>query len=338
MSINKTAYDTTLGKALSIDKTLHALKQSIVTTASVNGKINLISSTDFLPLEINSLNSSNSEVPLFGHPILIEDFKNRNYLAVDMRLVTKSDDDTLVVKNSTDYDFAYSRFVLNYSWINGDIGSIKNSLEFASIVYSQWLSEIITRRFALDPKDQMLLSVVTHLFYQSLFYETEELSENFKQLMATQAIRATKAPSEIVLEIVDKIQPMTDIDSYCENVKLVLENIRLKDFNKGILFTIVGMSWYGLNAKETIIIALEHIPTWVAICYSALSQRTYKNTTIYKIAEKYGKRGASDEFIASYANLVKSLENTANEAISDNEYMQAALNSLSIAALEAVEF
>ena len=314
MSINKTPYDTTLGKALSIDKTLHALKQAIIINLSTEHKINLITSMDFLPFEVNSSSGRYSEVPLFAHPMLVENFKGKNYLAVDLRLVTKEEDNKLIIKNSTDYDFIYSRYILNFAWLNGKNTAIKNGLEFAGIVYAQWLSEIISRRFALDPRDQLILSIVTHFFYQSMFYETEELTENFKQLMVTQTMRATRAPSDLVMEVVDKIQPMTDIASYCENVKLVLDNIRIKDFNNGVLFTIVGMSWYGLNAKETIVIALEHIPTWVAICYSALSQRTYKNTTIYKVAERSGKRGASDEFIASYVNLVKSFENTAMES------------------------
>jgi hypothetical protein len=313
MTIYNTAYDTTLGKALSIDKTLHALKQNLImNNYKGDCKINLISSIDFLPIEINGINTDDSNVPIFNHPMYINNFKDISYLAVDLRLVTKIDeisgDKKLVVRNTGDYDFIYSRYVLNYLWMNNSIGQIKKSLEFGSIVYSQWLSEIISRRFALDPRDQIILSIISHFFYQSLFYDTTELTENFKQLLVMQAIRATKAPSELVMEVVDKITPMQTIDDYCANVKSILENIRLKDFNSGLLITVVSMSWYGLNAKENIIISLEHIPTWLAICYSALTERTYKNTTIYKIAEKYGKRGNSDEFISSYRNLIKSVE------------------------------
>jgi hypothetical protein len=79
--------------------------------------------------------------------------------------------------------------------------------------------------------------------------------------------------------------------------------------------TVTRNSWYGTNAKEIISVALEHPPTWAAIVFTALNERTFKNSMIYKIAERFGKRGASDEFIDSYISLVK--DNTLSVASED---------------------
>ncbi len=311
MPHNKTVYETTLGRALSIDNVLHALKKQIVVYGDSTSKIKLISSVDFLPLEV----LPGSEVPIFGHPMLVENVKGKNYLAIDLRMLVKVDgDENLVVRNQTDYDFAYTRYVMNYAWLNKADGQIRNTLEFAGVVYAHWLSEIISRKFALDPRDQILFSIVSHFFYQSLFGGCEELTEEVKQLMAAKAIRATNAPSDLVLETVDKIVPMSNIAEFCENIKKVLDNIRLKDFNSGVLISSVVSSWYGLSAKEIITMALEHIPTWVSVCYAAITQRTYKNTTINIIGQKYGKRGVAENFMKNYVEIIREFESKEDTA------------------------
>jgi hypothetical protein len=71
------------------------------------------------------------------------------------------------------------------------------------------------------------------------------------------------------------------------------------------LLTIVRNSWFGTNAKDYIAVALEHPPTWMAIVYTAIVERTYKNSMIYRVAEKAGKRGGAEEFIKNYTALVK---------------------------------
>ena len=65
------------------------------------------------------------------------------------------------------------------------------------------------------------------------------------------------------------------------------------------------MSWFGSNAKEILAVALEHPPTWYAIVFSSLEERTYKNSMIARVAERFGKGGAWVDFKNAYSELIK---------------------------------
>jgi hypothetical protein len=68
-----------------------------------------------------------------------------------------------------------------------------------------------------------------------------------------------------------------------------------------MLITLTGQSWFGLNAKEILAIALEHPPTWTTIVHHALQERTYRNSVIAKLAERYIKGSNRTDFINAMA-------------------------------------
>ena len=205
---------------------------------------------------------------------------------------------------------------MTLAWVTGGVDQIRNNLMFAGSVYASWLSDAISKRFALDPSDQLQLFIISYFYYQSLFKDTSTFDEETKQMFAVHTIKASKAPSKMVFEIFDKIGTLSTMEDYCTNVKNILDNVRLKDLNAGLLITTLGNSWYGINSKEILAIALEHPPTWVAIVYTALVERTFKNSTIARIAERFGKNGNASDFLKAYVSLTQRYldANYANES------------------------
>jgi hypothetical protein len=66
-------------------------------------------------------------------------------------------------------------------------------------------------------------------------------------------------------------------------------------------------TWYGNNAKELIATALEFPPAWITIVYAAMTEKTYRNSPIYKLIEIQAKRAQSvDEFRGNFYDLVMS--------------------------------
>jgi hypothetical protein len=167
------------------------------------------------------------------------------------------------------------------------------------------MSDSIGRRFGLDPRDQLLLMIVSHYYYQSLFYN--EINEDIKQTFAVHTIKATRAPSELVLDIFDRIGEMGSIADYCNNVKAVVENIRLKDLNAGLVITLMGNSWFGLNSKEVLAVAIEHPPTWVSLVYTVLKEKTYRNSQLARVAERYTKKSLASDYNQAFENMVENL-------------------------------
>ena len=95
-----------------------------------------------------------------------------------------------------------------------------------------------------------------------------------------------------------------NINDFVAAIKVALENPRLNNFNTVVLLTLVRNTWYGNNAKDYISISLEHMPTWLAIVYTALNEKTYKSSMVYKIREKIKKASNLDTYIKSYEDLV----------------------------------
>lgn len=322
MSIFRDSYQTTVGSVFVTKQIETAIKEGIIKDGLDSVNLNVRNEGNVTPIFITGCYSSESQIPLFTHPISIFNFQRKNYLVSDLRSFIRPEssikdiENGAGIKNLTEYNFAKSRAILNLIWLNNGTGQIKNGLAFASTVFSAWLSEVIAKTYALDFKDQTVLAIITSFYYQTLFTEETAFDDDSKQKMAVHTIKATKAPGEFVFEIFDKIEPMSSIEDYCTNVVRILENVRLKNFNLPMLLNIVRNSWYGVNAKEILPIALEHPPTWCAIVYTALNERTYKNSMITRVAERFGKRGAADEFNSTYTEMVKNQLNVAKEEIS----------------------
>lgn len=307
MSLYKDSYETSVG-AMLVSKPIRTaiLEMNIKIMPEF---LDVKYEGDVKPQFITGTRMEEDHVPLFTHPITVLSANHGSYLATDLRLFVRKDalpgNIESSVKNLTEFNFAKSRAILNLIWVNSGIGRIKNSLQFASVVYSAWLSEIISKTYALDFGDKTTVSVIASFFYQTLFLDKNEYDEEDRMKMASHTIMATKVPSDRVLAIFDKIDKMSNIEDMCRYIVEIVQNVRLKGFNVPMLLTLVKNSWYGTNSKEIISVALEHPPTWAAIVYSALTERSYKNSTIYRIADPLGKRGGSDEFLRNYVGMVK---------------------------------
>lgn len=310
MSIYTDSYQTVIGSAFVTKHIVTAIKKLLI--AGVTESLDVETTGKFKPIFITGSYSDEDEIPVFTHPITIINFKDDNYLCTDLRPFLRKPkegkyDVESRIQNRTEYNFAKSRAILNLIWLNRDVSTLKINLSFAGVVFSSWLSDVISKVYALDFKDQTLLAIITSFYYQSMFSNETEFDEEAKRRMAVHTINATKAPAELVFQVFDQIEAMGTIEDYCANVVRILGNVRLENFNHGSLVTICANSWFSSagNAKHFIAVALEHPPTWLAILYTSINERTFKNSMIYRIAEKAGKRGGAEEFIRNYVALVR---------------------------------
>lgn len=312
MPFFKDSYETTVGSVLDTKRVETSLKESFIKDSTGYVNLNIKQLGAVRPVFITGYYASEADIPLFTHPITILDHRKEFALCTDLRFFIRKDTplDNIRsgVKNLTEFNFSINRTMLSMFWLNEESSKLKNNLQFAGTVFSAWLAEAISKTYALDFKDQTTLAVITSYYYQSLFSDKKVFDEDEKQRMTMRTMKDTKAPAEFVFQIFDKIEPINDINDYVENVVRILENVRLKNFNLPMLLTIVKNSWYGTSAKEIISVALEHPPTWCAVVFAALSERTYKTSMIYRIAERFGKRGGADEFMANFINMLKELK------------------------------
>lgn len=312
------SYQTTVGAAFVTKSVETAIKQAIIKDGIDRVSLHVKSEGEFQPVFITGAYPSESDIPLFTHPISITSLDRRKYLCTDLRLYVKKDLDIehveAGIRNLTEFNFIKSRAILNLLWVNGQSAMIKNSLMFGTSVFSHWLTDTIVRAYALDFKDQSTINVLCAFYYLTLF-DNEQIDKEYKERLAVHTIKATKVPADFVFSVLDRVEQMNSVNDLIQAIIEITENSRLNQFNLAVLLTLIKNSWYGTQVKEILAVCLEHPPTWLAIVYASLSERTYKNSLIFKIAERLGKKGLADEYMANYRNLIEQHLASAHESI-----------------------
>ena len=324
MPFNRTSYDTTVGKIDDMRKVELALKEALITGALCNRRLGVDEIHQKRAVFVIG-DSSESAIPPFVHPYLIQNFKNQDYLITDVRgfrgndkMIYTERDFELGVRNTTEYALVKSRAALNALWLGPDVSRIRARFSFAGSVFAAWLSQSISKAYALDFSDQMQLMAVSIYYYHTLFQAGTRLTDQALEIAVVHTIKATKLPAAEVYSLFEKLGDMSSIADYCTELKKVIESVRLHDFSLAMLLTLIRNSWYGTNAKEMLSVALEHPPTWIAIVYATLTERTYKASALYKLVEMQGKRGNSDEFKMNYQELIKN-SISATEGVDNDE-------------------
>lgn len=306
-----TAYQTTLGIANNTKPITLAIEKALITTDLKNASLSIRGNTEgYSSIFVTGAFPQETEIPLFTHPIAISNSKGQKYICSDLRMYLRQNPDINnilpSVKNLTEYNFVKAKTALNMLWLNQQTQDIKIGLSFAGVVYAAWLSESIAKSFSLDYADQTKINIIAMVFYNSLFQDEEDKAKDYDhRALVTHIINSTRLPADMVYYVVEQIGTLDTINDFCTEVQRIVGNVRLEKFNVPLLLTIIGNSWYGTSAKENITVALEFPPIWAAIVYTALTERMYKTSRIYTIAERYGKRGGSRVFEEAFVMLMK---------------------------------
>lgn len=314
MSLVNTAYDTTLGSIVDTKVVTAKLVESFIQDELYKENIGIDNSLKIKPVYVTGYYESEDNIPIFTHPVLVQ-YRGTDYLCTDLRLYinTKGYKDSKNIadniRNRTEYNFMRSMSVMTLAWLNGSTSYIKDNLKFAGVVFSVNISEAITRAYSLDPTDRLRLNVLTFVYYRSLFLSSKENSDESYlvsefEIAEIQCMKAFGISNNFFRDTIHNIPKLITINDYIEAIKVSLDNSRLSNINLVVLLTLIKNSWYGNNAKDYITVSLEYPPTWLAIVYTALNEKTYKSSMIYKIIERLKKGSDIETYNSSFEDLV----------------------------------
>ena len=311
----ETSYETTIGKIFDTKKLDHALREKLITNAQDGESLGIEPTQTTSVLFIYNEGNQVTPIPAFVHPYLVRDKKasqGKNVLASDMRFFkTKSDtyisgkEFEATVRNKVEYQFVKNRTLLNLLWLEPNLRSFRSQFAFAGYVFATWLSQIISRTYSLDFRDQLRIVAVGLYYYYSLFTKESRRDSELSEIAIIHTIKATKFPASEIMALFDTMGEIHGIADYCTEVQRAVENVRMKDFNLAMLLTLIRNSWYGLNAKDILSVALEHPPTWIAVVFATIADRTYKSSALFKVVESQMKRHNSAEFELNCLEMVK---------------------------------
>lgn len=302
MTVLNSAYETTACRDYLMKKTLDALE-----LAFLDGQLVLMAGTAAI-YEVQGGSSVVDNIPAFAHPVVIGSGDEAK-VVVDMRHFGKFDQHQRVfhVRNSVDYKLTQHRAKLNFVWASAAPTILRDISPMAMAVFATWISEAVARRFALDPQEQLNLSVLTAIWYNSQFLTEDEFTDREKMALANMLQKTMRVSPEVTMTMLDTVPVVKNIQQFCDLAREVTQSVRLEELNTGLMFAILGSSFARTDWRELVAVALEHPPTWVALVMLAVSERTYKHTVVTKITERASFRNEGQNFVRAVTKMSDTL-------------------------------
>ena len=304
--ITQNPYDSRGLKWVKNDDSVNAINRYIVTDYIYSQSSQMLRLRDFQgdhqtlkPVILYGTTLEEKDISPLAHPLI--NSKNK-WIALDLRPVVNVDKETkkVSVRNDSEFQLAVQRFVLTGLFAVGKRSGLYN-IKLPQFVFGDWLASSLTHKFGLTPGDQTRLAVLAMLYYQRLFTNqpfTEEDLSKFKLRLKKEFYG-----EDTIDEVVTKAGVLETLDDLCKAFYSVTENVRLKNMDYNVLVSVVSNSWFGINAHETTILALSHPPTWIAMVFASLTQRSFRSSSVSKTVEQRSKRGADEEFLKELSHL-----------------------------------
>lgn len=309
-------YLTTYGKALNIAKITQSVKEYLVKTNLTNLNYEYMQYEECKVVFITGCNELEKEIPPFNNPLILEDIKGQMKVAVDVRkYLTKLDDQPLdlrkVSKDIGNLDFCAYRAIVTAGLICGYFGFYKKYSRSLATAYAFFISYIVDSIVKLNPAEKVNVEIAAGYFLLQNFVPAEEYNDRTNQELIYNNIVANLSRLKISYPVNAKyVEELTSrfldieyngtIDNLLEYIIASLDSEKVHLLNKNIFISLLNHMWYGHGSSETIIIGLEHLPTWVALVYSGLSNTVFKKSRFAMILSKYGSKIDINTYIKEF--------------------------------------
>lgn len=259
-----------------------------------------------------------SAIPTFAHPLDMnnnskksskdnaheDDYAEDTWFVLDVRNFTRLDrNENMVVSSTLDFKLHVTRALLSDYWVHNPTEDMLALGNIQLKVFARWITEVITRRLALEPETQMRLTAIAAFYYLCLFYEEDDLDKKLVRRMARRINEVLRIPSETIDEIMESIGHMDNATDFVNALINYGQSTRLEQMNLGLLYTIIGGSWFGANAREILAVAFEHPPSFISLLAMAFTSRGYRKTILGKAAEMNTKKSEDKDFVSNLQKL-----------------------------------
>lgn len=294
-------YESSACKYMDLTKVLGALAEELIENRLAGG-----------PSFYEVMHRS-TEVPIFTQPVTARQFGNRRVkpeVVVDARSYTRATRDTgeaITYANHAEAEFQQLRAKLQIIWQN-DRPVRTDLLQIGEIpgqAFVAWVGRTLGGKLGLDPEQQMIVNVVCAYYYINLFYTEEQFDEQVKNRSAQVISRWTRIQAGQVLEIIDKLGYLANANEFVGALHVCVDSPRIKQVELAFLFAVLNGSWFGINGRETVCVALEHPPTFIALCHAALGSRSFKNYVLAKVVQNQVRGGNDKTFVNALATVLK---------------------------------
>jgi hypothetical protein len=265
---------------------------------------------DRFPVEV--VGPLSTSIPVFTQPLTALEFgdrKDKPSIVIDGRAMlrhNRNGDRPYSVTNFSEMELQESRALLQLFWQNEENSKVDllRAGDLPAIAFVNWISRTIAGKLGLDPEQQMVLAIVTGYYYSNLFYYEAEFDDNTKLKIAQSVARWTRIPVDKILEVTDELSYLANVKEFIGAVRKSVESTRVDHLELGFLYALLGGSWFGSNSRETVCVALEHPPTFLALVLASLNTKSYRNATLAKVVTMAVKGGNDRDFVRGVTFLL----------------------------------
>lgn len=318
-------YSTSYGSLLNVERTKSELIRYIMSTNLSNLNYEVCNTTQVRVVFITGNNDDERSLPPFDHPIVVK-VRNQDVVVGDLRKFMRKHDEQPVnlldnCTNSTSMLFTVNRCIIMRDMLNSDSTMYRRFKKHILSAFSMFISHCINGIVSTNPEEKTIIQVVAAT-YANLLFETDV----YESLKNSEAVTAIIANSKIAVGLKAKeieeivISSHNHFTNYLNDNKLQDVNISTlmygiskylegsgkdKLVNTTILMNTIGNMWYGVGNGDTLVMALESIPTLITLIYHTQADSVYKKCRLADILFKVGSLTGSKEFLQSFPTFIK---------------------------------
>lgn len=297
MTIFNSAYKTQATTGYVTTKLQHALEDAFYhgSTQPMREGVHMIR---------DGLNGSVAGVPAFNFPLVCK-MKDGDVAFFDARSIVGQDSNgRMRVRDEVELQSRTIQAQLALDWHHGYQGRVRDMSPIGLMVYAHWLGEVVGKRFALDARQQLQVSVFAAVFYLNCFWDKTEADGEDIAYLGSAITRICGYKHSDVVDIVEAHPIIRDLSEFCEVVKNFVQSVRLEDFNPATLHGVVGGSWFSSNGgRELVAVALEYPPVWLTLLFQAICNRSFKKAGLTEIVMRNSYKKHHENFVRSMAFL-----------------------------------
>lgn len=296
MTIFNSAYATTQARGYVTSKLEQALEEAYYhgSTQQIRENVHMIR---------EGLNGGVAGVPAFNFPFVAK-LKDEDVAFFDARtFVGMGGNGEARVRDEMELQARIIQAQLALDWHHGYQGRVRDLSPLGLMVYSHWMGECVAKRFALDARQQLQVSVFGAIFYLNCFWDKSDAGSEDTAYLLSAITRICGFRHSDVVDIVETHPIIKDLEELCEVIKSFTQSVRLEDLNAATLTGVLVGSWYGNAGRELVGVALEYPPVWLTLLFQAICNRGFKKAGLTQIVERNTYRKHHDGFVRSMAYL-----------------------------------
>lgn len=293
----QTPYQTTPCSRYDLSRTSAAIKRMEIENQLVKANftgvdIRLVpAGTEGFPPFLQPL--TKLEYPTFDSQVVLD---GRSLLRVDQTPV-KLDD----------YQHAILTAGLTGMWMTQGPSMRRDLLNlgaFPAKVFINWVCGPIVTRLGLDMGQAIIIRALAAIYYVQCFdpYPANATKDDRDRLLV-RCNRLLPAMDINTLEqLVGEIPQLNKLDDFIQWMIKSLDTPRLHQLNVDFIYTALGTN-FGPRYREAVAVALEYPPVFLAMVYTACTQRSYQKSGLGRIIENLISRGDHKEYIKNLNHI-----------------------------------